>query len=104
MAVKVKELKEDIVVDIKVNRSYYFMLKEALHYLFTILPTPEERTKDLMKLPEMKYEDMNAHQRAFYTITLMIAEIERVAKEQNLYNEKEVLEPGDENYIEPTQE
>jgi hypothetical protein len=33
----------------------------------------------------------------------MIAEIEKIAKEQNLFDEKEVLEPGDEGYVEPTE-
>ena len=51
-----------------------------------------------------KYEDMNDFERSFYTVTLMLAEIERVAKDNNLYNEKELLEPGDEGYVEPTQE
>jgi hypothetical protein len=41
-------------------------------------------------------------QRAFYTIVLLLAEIERQATANNLYQEKEVLEPGDEGYVEPT--
>ena len=53
---------------------------------------------------EGKYEEMDAFERSFYTISLAVAEIERVAKEQNLYDEKEILEPGDEGYVEPTQE
>ena len=50
-----------------------------------------------------KYEEMNDFERSFYTTTLILAEIERVAKEQNLYEEKQILEPNDEGYVEPTQ-
>jgi hypothetical protein len=32
----------------------------------------------------------------------MISEIEKISVEQNLFDEKEVLEPGDEGYVEPT--
>ena len=104
MAVKVKELKEDLLVDIKVNRSYYFMLKETLHFLFNLEGDSQKKVEAFMKLPEIKYEDMTPHQRAFYTVTLVVAEIERVAKEQKLYNEKEILEPGDEGYVAPIAE
>jgi hypothetical protein len=102
MAVKVKELKEDMLVDIKVNKHYYFMLKEALHFLFNLVPDPQKRAELFMKITDVKYEDMQPVQRAFYTVTLIVAEIERTAKEQNLFDEKEVLEPGDEGYVEPS--
>ncbi len=51
-----------------------------------------------------KYEDMNDFERSFYTTTLLLAEIERQAQQNNLYDEKEILEPGDEGYVAPTQE
>jgi hypothetical protein len=44
---------------------------------------------------------MNEFERSFYTITLMVAEIEKMATETNQYEEKEILEPGDEGYVEP---
>jgi hypothetical protein len=34
----------------------------------------------------------------------MIAEIEKISIEQKLFDEKEILEPGDEGYVEPTQD
>jgi hypothetical protein len=37
-----------------------------------------------------KYEDLDDLQRTFYTLVLVLAEIERQAKELNLYNEKEI--------------
>jgi hypothetical protein len=50
------------------------------------------------------YTKMDAYQRSFYTITLMLAEIERVAKEKKIFEEKDVLEPDDEGYTPPIQE
>jgi hypothetical protein len=50
-----------------------------------------------------EYKELNPYERSFYTITLLIAEIERVAKEKSLYTEKEILQPGDEGYVEPTE-
>lgn len=103
MAVKLKELQEDVLIDVKVNKNYYIMLKHSLHYLFNLVPADEKTAEEYLKLPDKKYEDMTPHQRTFFTITLMIAEIERQAKELNLYNEKEILEPNDEGYVEPTE-
>jgi hypothetical protein len=103
MAVKLKELQEDVLIDITVNKSYYTMLKHSLHYLFNLVSADEKTAEEYSKLPEKKYEDMTPHQRTFFTITLMVAEIERKAKELNLYNEKEILEPNDEGYVEPTE-
>lgn len=102
MAVKVKQLKEDAVIDVKVNKSYYFMVKEALHFLFNSIPDEKQRAQAFMKLPEMEYAKMQPVQRAFFTLSLMIAEIERVAQEEKLFEESEVLEPGDEGYVEPS--
>jgi hypothetical protein len=45
---------------------------------------------------------MSQVEQSFYTVTLMIAEIERLSVEQNLFDEKEILEPTDEGYVEPT--
>jgi hypothetical protein len=48
------------------------------------------------------YSKMSQVEQAFYTVTLMISEIERLSVEQNLFDEKEILEPADEGYVEPT--
>lgn len=103
MAIKVKELKDDALVEIKVNKNYYLMTKALSYYLFQTVKDDNEREESLKKIMSGKYEDMNDFERAFYTVTLLLAEIERTAKEQNLYIEKEILEPGDEGYVEPTQ-
>lgn len=103
MAIKVKELKDDIILDVKVNKAYYMMLKSTLFYLFQQQSDEALREESLKRIMTGKYEDMNDLERSFYTITIMLAEIEKVAKEKDAYDEKEVLEPGDEGYIAPTQ-
>lgn len=102
MAVKVKELKDDALIDIKVNKSYYLMTKATLSFLFNLIKDDKQREASLKKIMEGKYEEMNSYERSFYTLTLLLAEIERSGRENNLYEEKEILEPGDEGYVEPT--
>jgi len=103
MAVKVKELKDDAIVDIKVNKSFYLMTKALSYFLFQTVKDDNEREESLKKIMTGKYEDMNDFERSFYTVTLLLAEIEKIAQDNKLYNEKEILEPGDEGYVEPTQ-
>jgi hypothetical protein len=102
MAVKVKELKEDILLDVKVNKAYYMMLKKTLYYLFQQETDDVKREESLKTIMTGKYENMNELERSFYTITLLLAEIEKIAKEQDAYEEKEILEPGDEGFVAPT--
>lgn len=104
MAVKVKELKDDALLSVQVNKSYYFMLKNTLFYLFSQIQESgaEETEKSLERVKEADYSKMTQVEQAFFTTTLMISEIEKISIEQNLFDEKEVLEPGDEGYVEPT--
>lgn len=101
--IKVKELKDDAMLDIKVNKSYYLMAKAASFTLLKSMNISEKENGDeyFKKIMQEKYENLDEHQRAFYTIILLLAEIEKQATENNLYVEKEVLEPGDEGYEEP---
>lgn len=105
MAVKVKELKDDALLSVQVNKAYYFMLKNSLFYLFSQIQATgaEETEKSLARIKEADYSKMNQAEQAFFTATLMISEIEKLSVEQNLFDEKEVLELGDEGYVEPTQ-
>lgn len=80
------------------------MTKAALHYLFTHITNDDEREEHLKKVMTGKYEDMDDWERSFYTITLLLADIENNAKKAELYDEKEILEPGDEGFVPPTQE
>lgn len=102
MAIKVKELKDDLLIDVKVNKSYYFMLKTSLHFLFNLIKDDQKRAVAMQNVMKGKYEEMDPYERTFYTLTLILAEIERVAKEGDHYEEKEVLEPDDEGYVPPT--
>jgi hypothetical protein len=103
MAIKVKELKDDAMIDVKVNKNYYMMLKNSLAFIFQHIPGGDDKTESLDRIMNAKVDEMNHSEMSFYTITLMLAEIEKIAKEQELYDEKEVLEPGDEGYVEPTE-
>jgi hypothetical protein len=103
MAIKVKELKDDAIVEIKVNKSFYLMTKALSYHLFQTIKDDNEREESLKKIMTGKYEDMNDFERSFYTVTLLLAEIEKQAQDNKLYDEKEILEPGDEGYVEPTQ-
>ena len=66
------------------------------------LNIPEKGDDYFKEIMSKKYEDLDDHQRTFYTMVLILAEIERKAVESNAFNEKEILEPGDEGYVEPT--
>jgi hypothetical protein len=103
MAVTVKELKDDAIVEIKVNKSFYLMTKALSYFLFQTIKDDAEREESLKKIMTGKYEDMNDFERSFYTVTLLLAEIEKQAQDNKLYDEKEILEPGDDGYVEPTQ-
>jgi hypothetical protein len=103
MAVKVKELKDDALVKVEVNKNYYLMMKSTLFYLFLQKTDEKEREEAIKKVMSGKFEDMDDWERSFHTITLFLAEVEKQASTNNLYDEKEILEPGDEGYVEPTQ-
>jgi len=100
MALKVKELKDDSIIEVKVNKSYYLMVKSVLFHLVTQITT-EDKDAYIKEILSKEYKDMDEAQRSFYTISLLLAEIEKVAKDKELYEEKEVLEPGDEGYVAP---
>jgi len=100
--IKAKELKDDAILDIKVNKSYYLMAKAASFTILQQMNVVEKGEEYFKSIMTQKYEDLDDLQRAFYTILLLLAEIEKRATDENLYNEKEILEPGDEGYIEPT--
>ena len=101
MAIKVKEIKDDAIIDIKVNKAYYLMVKATSLYIFKQMPE-ENREQYLKDSLTKEYKDLDEIQRAFRTITLLLSEIEQSASDQNLFDEKEVLEPGDKGYKAPS--
>jgi hypothetical protein len=100
MALKVKEMKEDAIVEVKVNKAYYQMVKSVSFYLFNQIQA-DDKASYLKELLGKEYSDMDDLQRSFYTLTLLLAEIEQQVKDKNLFEEKEVLQPGDEGYVAP---
>ena len=102
--IKVKELTDDALLDVKVNKSFYLMAKAASVTILKQLNVEDKGEEYVKTLTSRKYEDMDDMERAFYTIILVVAEIERQATENKLYIEKEILVPGDEGYVEPSPE
>lgn len=92
--VKVKELQDDAILDIKVNKSFYMMVKASLFVIFKELQEQNtEKTEDILKaVMNQNYTDLNDKQRVFYTLTIMVAEMERQAQLNNLTVEKEISE------------
>jgi hypothetical protein len=103
MAIKVKELKDDALITIQVNKSYYLMAKAASFYILQQLNVQEKGDAYFKEIITKNYEDLNDAERTFYTLILLLAEIEQQAQQANLYNEQEILEPGDPDYVEPKQ-
>lgn len=100
MAIKVKEIKDDAIINIKVNKAYYLMVKTTSLYLFKQMPE-ENREQYLKDSLTKEYKDLDEVQRSFRTIALLLNEIEQSATDQNLFDDKEVLEPGDPGYKGP---
>lgn len=92
--IKAKEMKDDAMLDIKVNKTFYLMSKSALFSIFKDLydnskGTSEEFVKSIIS---KKYEEMSEQERNFYTLTLLVGEIEKQALETDSFIEKEYSE------------
>jgi hypothetical protein len=88
---QVKELKDDAIVSVEVNKSFYFMVKNTLFYLFRAMDVKEEEKEEVLKkLMAKNFNDMTHWEQAFYTVTLLLAEIERQASVTNQYQEVEI--------------
>ena len=100
MAVKVKEMKDDAIINVKVNKGYYQMTKALSFYLFTQFKGNNKEAY-LKETIQKDYADLDDLQKSFYTVTLLLAEIEKEATASGMVDEKEILQPGDEGYVEP---
>lgn len=98
--IKVKEIKDDAIINVPVNKTYYVMVKAVLYDLFTILQEKGISEETLQNILKNKYNELSSHERSFYTITLLLAEIERQASLNNLVEEKELDKKEIENGIE----
>jgi hypothetical protein len=99
--IKAKELNDDAILEIKVNKSYYLMAKAASFTILQQMNVADKGENYFKSIMTSKYEDLDDLQRAFFTVVLLLAEIEKTATDKNLYKEKEILEPGDKGYEEP---
>jgi hypothetical protein len=101
--IKVKELKDDALVSVVVNKTYYFMVKSLAYSITQKLMDENSDPNYLKEALEKSYDELTDSQRHFQTVALLIAEIEAQAEKQNLTVEREILEPGDEGYVAPTE-
>jgi hypothetical protein len=88
---KVKELKDDAIMTVEVNKNFYLMVKAVLFQVFKEVQK-EGKTNDFTDITKKPYEELTESQRSFYTLTLLLAEIERQATLNNLFDEKEFTE------------
>lgn len=87
----VKELKDNALVKVEVNKSFYFMVKNALFFLFRNMDIKEEdKEKVLKELMTKNFNDMTHWEQSFYAITLLLAEIERQASLTDQYQDVEI--------------
>ena len=91
MSVKVKELKDDAIIEVKVNKNFYLMLKAAMFYIFT-RETDDAKKEELIKkvLSKDPNPQFNEQESAFRTLMLILAEIERVAIAEDKMVEREI--------------
>ena len=99
--IKVKELKDDAIITIEVNKNFYLMTKAASFVILQGMDIPEKGDAYFKDIMSKEYNSLDEPQRAFYTIALLLAEIESQATKNKLYTEKEIPEPGEEGYVEP---
>lgn len=97
------EIADNAIIEIKVNKSFYFMVKNLGFTLYKLMSQEESQIfnelmqkKDNNLLPD--YNTLSEAQQNFYTIMLLLAEIEKEAIKNNLTQSKEVLMPEDEGF------
>ena len=105
MAIKVKKLKDDAVVKIEISKNFYDLLKASMFYVFKLEPDEAKKEEIIRKaITQEIYTPLTEYELTFKTLIHVIAEIERVAAIEGLFTEETILEPGDEGYVEPTQD
>lgn len=105
MAIKVKKLKDDAVVKIEISKNFYDLLKASMFYVFKLEPDEAKKEEIIRKaITQEVHTPLTEYELTFKTLIHVIAEIERVAAIDGLFVEETILEPGDEGYIEPTQD
>jgi len=91
MSIKIKELKDDAILEIKLNKNFYLMLKQAMFYIFQQETDVKEKEELIKKvLSKDTNIQLNEHQAAFRTLMILLAEIERVAIAEDKMIEREM--------------
>ena len=103
MPVNVKSMKSDATFDIKVNTNFYLMIKETTLYVFQTEKDSKIITESLKNIKEKQYNELSPYEKAVYTLSILISEMERVATITELTDDNSILQPDDEGYIEPTE-
>lgn len=94
--ITVKEIKDDALITVQVNKSFYFMVKNTLFYLFKESNQPESQREEILKgLMDKEYQNMSHWEQSFYTLTLLLAEIERQAVQNNQFTDVEIDLPDE---------
>ncbi len=89
---KVKQIKDDAILSIKVNKSYYLMVKASLLTMLTEINDDKssDLTKFMKSLVTKGYNELDAKEKVFYTLTLLVGEIEKQAQDADAFIEKEI--------------
>jgi hypothetical protein len=87
--VTVKEIKDDAIIHVPVNKTYYIMVKSVLFDLFNRLQEKGFNENLIQDIIKKSYVELSQEERSFYTITLLLAEIEKQATDNNLFEEKD---------------
>jgi hypothetical protein len=103
MPVNVKSMKSDATFDIKVNTNFYLMIKETTLYVFQTEKDSKIIAESLKNIKEKQYNELSPYEKAVYTLSILISEMERIATITELTDDNPILQPGDEGYIEPTE-
>ena len=85
----VKEIKDDAIINIPVNKTYYLMVKSVLFDIFNRLQEKGFKDDIIKNIINKPYSELSQEEKSFYTVTLLLAEIENQATNNNLFEEKE---------------
>tara|TARA_R110000868_G_scaffold293977_1_gene554468 strand:- start:457 stop:777 length:321 start_codon:yes stop_codon:yes gene_type:complete len=104
MPIKIREIKDDALITITLNKNFYLMLKSVMLYIFKQEPDQEKYEGLIKKVMSSEHENElhTEHEAAFKTMLILLAEIERMAGEQDSFNIREIPTEGDEGYVPPS--
>jgi len=86
---KIKEIKDNALINISVNKTFYLMVKSLSFYLFKSVEV-EDKDAYLKELLTKEFKELNELQRSIYTTILLIVEIEKNAQETDQMEEKDI--------------